>query len=57
MEPKPTALAHGRTTSSDIERVRRDVEKAEVKVAQDDQASAARRLRDHGVEAEPDEQA
>ena len=57
IEPNPTALAHGRTTSSDIERVRSELEKAEVKVAQDEQAAAARRLRDHGVEPKPDEPA
>jgi hypothetical protein len=40
-----TALAHGPAKSSDIERVRRDVDRAEVRVARDDQASAARRRR------------
>jgi hypothetical protein len=33
--PPPSALAHGPTKSSDIERVRRDVERAKVKVAQE----------------------
>jgi hypothetical protein len=38
-------MAHGAAKSSDVERVRRDVDKAEVRVAQDDQVSAARRRR------------
>ena len=55
----PSALAHGAAKSSDIERVRRDVDNAEVRVARDDQASAERRQRRlSGREAErkPDAQ-
>jgi hypothetical protein len=44
-ERPPNALAHGPAKSSDVERVRRDVDKAEVRVTQDDQASTARRRR------------
>jgi len=52
-ERPPTALAHGAATSGDIERVRRDVDQAEVCVAHDDKASAARRQqRLRGREAE-----
>jgi hypothetical protein len=50
-------LAHGPAKSSDIERVRRDVDDAEMRVARDDQASAARRrrrLRDREAERKPD---
>ena len=39
----PAALAHGAAKSSDIERVRRDVDRAEMCVARADEASAARR--------------
>jgi hypothetical protein len=52
-------LAHGPAKSSDIERVRRDVDNAEVRVARDDQASAARRrrrLRGREAERKPDAQ-
>jgi hypothetical protein len=38
-------LAHGAAKSSDIERVRRDVDDADGRVARDDQVSAARRRR------------
>jgi hypothetical protein len=52
-ERAPTALAHGAAKSSDIERVRRDVDQAEVRVTHDDQASTARRRRQlRGREAE-----
>jgi hypothetical protein len=44
-ERPPNALAHGAAKSSDIERVRRDVDQAEVRVTHDDQASTARRRR------------
>ena len=44
-ERAPTALAHGAAKSSDIERVRRNVDKAEVRVTHDAQTSAARRRR------------
>ena len=42
-ERPPTALAHGPVKSSDIERVRRQVDRSEFRAAHDDQASAARR--------------
>jgi hypothetical protein len=52
-ERPPNALAHGAATSSDIERVRRDVDAAEVRVTHDEQASTARRRRQlRGREAE-----
>jgi hypothetical protein len=44
-ERPPTALAHGAAKSSDIERVRRNVDKAEARVTHDGQASTARRRR------------
>jgi hypothetical protein len=51
-------LAHGAAKSSDIERVRRDVDHAEVLVMHHDEATAARRRRQlRGREAarNPDE--
>ena len=56
-ERPPTALAHGAATSGDIERVRRDCDQAEVRVAHDDEVSAARRqqrLRGREAEREAD---
>ena len=56
-EQPASALAHGAAKSSDIERVRRDVDNAEARVAQDDQASAAsrrKRIRDRAARNEPD---
>jgi hypothetical protein len=44
-ERPPNALAHGAAKSTDVERVRRDVDKAEVRVTHDAQASTARRRR------------
>lgn len=44
-ERDPNALAHGPVKSSDIERVRRDVDKCAAQVAQDDEASATDRVR------------
>ena len=44
-ERPPSALAHGAAKSSDIERVREDVERAEKRLADDERASAARRWR------------
>jgi len=41
----PTTLAHGSAKSSDIERVRRNVDSAEEKVANAAQVSAARERR------------
>jgi hypothetical protein len=58
-EPTPSALAHGAVKSSDIERVRRDVDKCEARVAQDDEASATgrmKRLRDRATPRDPDAQ-
>jgi hypothetical protein len=55
----PAALAHGAAKSSDIERVRRDVDRAEMCVARADQASAAlrrERLRRREAERKPDAQ-
>jgi hypothetical protein len=57
-ERPPTALAHGAAKTSDIERVRRNVDKAEVRVTHDAQASTARRRRRlRGREAQRDEDA
>jgi hypothetical protein len=45
-EERPaSALAHGAAKSSDIERVRRNVDNAEVHVTHDAQTSTARRRR------------
>lgn len=44
-DKSPSALAHGAAKSSDIERVRRNVDKAEVRVTHDTQTSTARRRR------------
>jgi hypothetical protein len=44
-ERPPSTLAHGAAKSSDIERVRRNVDKAEVRVTHDSQTSTARRRR------------
>jgi len=55
-ERPPSALAHGAAKSSDIERVRRDVDDADGRVARDDQVSAARhrrRLRDREAKRGP----
>ena len=58
-EPPPTALAHGAVKSGDIERVRRDVDQSEERVARDKKTSAARRERelrrkaDDAQDAEP----
>jgi hypothetical protein len=47
-ERPPTALARGAAKSSDIERVRRNVDQAEVRVTHDAQTSTARRRRLRG---------
>ena len=44
-ERPPTALAHGAAKTSDIERVRRNVDQAEVRVTNDAQTSTACRPR------------
>ena len=59
-EPTPNALAHGAVKSSDIERVRRDVDNSEMRVADAEEASAAdraRRLRGRTAVREGDAQA
>ena len=43
-QPTPTALAHGPVKCSDIERVRRDVDECDVRVAEGEQAAATDRL-------------
>jgi hypothetical protein len=56
-ERPPAALAHGAVKSDDIERVRRDVEQSDARVAHDDRASAARRerrLRDQAAQRKED---
>ena len=42
-ERPPSALAHGPVKSGDIERVRRDVDQSDARVAHDKKTSAARR--------------
>jgi hypothetical protein len=46
-EERPaTTLAHGAVKSDDVERVRRDVDESEARVAQDKKKSAARKERE-----------
>jgi multidrug resistance efflux pump len=45
-ERPPTTLAHGAVKSGDIDRVRRDVDQSEARVAQDKKTSAARKERE-----------
>jgi hypothetical protein len=45
-ERPPTTLAHGPVKSGDVERVRRDVDQSEARVAQDRKKSAARKERE-----------
>jgi multidrug resistance efflux pump len=58
-ERPPTTLAHGAVKSGDIERVRRDVDQSEARVAQGQKKSAARkerelrRKRDRKQDADP----
>jgi hypothetical protein len=42
-ERPPTTLAHGAVKSGDIERVRRDVDKSEARVAHEKKVAAARK--------------
>ena len=51
-ERPPSALAPGPLMRGDIERVRRDVDHSEVRVARDNKTSAARRERELRREAE-----
>jgi hypothetical protein len=51
-ERPPSALAHGPVKSGDIERVRRDVDESDARVAHDKKTSAARRERELRREAE-----
>ena len=45
-ERLPTTLAHGAVKSDDVERVRRDVDKSEERVAEEQKTSAARKQRE-----------
>ena len=45
-ERLPTTLAHGAVKSDDIERVRRDVDESEKRVAQQQKTTAARKERE-----------
>ena len=45
-ERPPSALAHGPVKSGDIERVRRDVDQSDARIAHDKKTSAARRERE-----------
>jgi hypothetical protein len=51
-ERPPTTLAHGAVKSDDIERVRRDVDESEKRVARQQKASAARKERELRRKAE-----
>jgi hypothetical protein len=50
-ERPPSALAHGPVKSGEIERVRRDVDQSDARVAHDKKTSAARRERELRREA------
>ena len=45
-ERPPTTLAHGAVKSDDVERVRRDVDRSEERVAEEQKTSAARKQRE-----------
>jgi multidrug resistance efflux pump len=45
-ERPPSTLAHGAVKSGDIERVRRDVDQSEARVAHDTKIAAARKERE-----------
>ena len=51
-ERPPSALAHGPVKSGDIERVRRDVDQSDARVAHDRKTSAERRERELRREVE-----
>ena len=51
-ERPPTALAHGAVKSGDIERVRRDVDQSDARVAHNKKSAAARRERELRAKAE-----
>ena len=51
-ERSPSALAHGPVKSGDIERVRRDVDESDARVAHEKKTSAARRERELSREAQ-----
>ena len=51
-ERPPSALAHGPVKSGDIERVRRDVDESDARVAHDKKTAAARRERELRRKAE-----
>ena len=55
-ERPPTALAHGAVKSGDIERVRRDVDQSDARVAHNKKTAAARRKRElrHKAERQQD---
>ena len=55
-ERPPTALAHGAVKSDDIERVRRDVDESDARVAHNKKTAAARRERElrRKAERQPD---
>ena len=55
-ERPPTALAHGPVKSDDIERVRRDVDQSDARVAHNKKTAAARRERElrHKAERQQD---
>jgi hypothetical protein len=51
-ERPPNALAHGPVKSDDIERVRRDVDESDARVAHEKKTAAARRERELRREAQ-----
>ena len=51
-ERAPTTLAHGAVKSGDIERVRRDVDESDARVAHDKKSAATRRERELRRKAE-----
>lgn len=58
-DKSPSALAHGAAKTSDIERVRRDVDEVEARSVREQQVSAERhrlRVSDRAVERDEDAQ-